>query len=109
METLIQNNENREIVFAVQNGKKVYKWICQSRKDVYNAIDKTLENNLTGGISVNDNSKSTIAILEELQVWCNDNSVDMNEVSFSYAINIYEKLGHFDFSIENSRFKKQSN
>ncbi len=48
-------------------------------------------------------------IINKLQEWCNDNDVNMNEVDFEYAIKVYQKLGHFDFSIENSRLKNKTN
>lgn len=46
-----------------------------------------------------------LKILSELQEWCNDNKVDMNKIDYDYAFKVYEKLGHFDFSIEDS-YKK---
>lgn len=48
------------------------------------------------------NKEDLIKVLKELQTWCNDNGIDMNKIDFSHALEVYEKLGYFDFSIENS-------
>lgn len=48
------------------------------------------------------NFNKVIDLLKKLQEWCNINSVDMNTIDYEYAFRVYEKLGCFDFSIEES-------
>lgn len=49
---IVKLASGKELVYAVLNGKEIYKWNCQCRKDVYEAIDKVLEENLEGGIKL---------------------------------------------------------
>lgn len=49
---IVKQGSQKELVYAIANGKEIYKWTCYCRKDTYNAIDKVLENNLTGGREV---------------------------------------------------------